>query len=539
MFRALTSAALIAVVTGAAAGQALGVLHVKITLADAARTPTPIARHTLLISDNPPSRSPRRIFTKADGTADVELRPGNYTVESDAPVAFGGRGYQWTQTVDVMAGREVVLELTAANAEVGDAPAPSLSSEPVESDRSPLLPLWRDSVVAVWTPESRASGFIIDPAGLVVTSQRAIGNPSAVEVQLSPSVKVAARVLAADRLRGVAVLLIDPGAAASVRPIPLDCDAATKTTLARAQKVVAIGAPLRGQKEASAGDVLRVSTNAIQADFILATGSAGGPVFSAGGSVVGLASEFVDEDPRGSGGRIMPVADICSVVGSVGKATLTSERPAATRLPVEPLRPFPSDALDAVVKQRAGSLNAYQMTSADFDVAFLTPVIISGARHNLQQADSGGRDAQPRARVVATDFGDWSEYFADVPPVLVIRVTPKLAEGFWTSIARGAAYTQGVALPSIKHFKPGFSRLRVLCGDEEVTPIHPFTLEQRVSETDAVREGLYVFDPSALGPHCKSVKLVVYSEKAPDKPDTRAVDAQVIERIWQDFAPFR
>ena len=72
-----------------------------------------------------------------------------------------------------------------------------------------------------------------------------------------------------------------------------------------------------------------------------------------------------------------------------------------------------------------------------------------------------------------------------------------------------------------------------------MTPIHPFTLEQRVSETDAVREGLYVFDPQALGPHCKSVKLVLYSEKEPKKQDTRTVDPQVIERIWQDFAPYR
>ena len=121
----------------------------------------------------------------------------------------------------------------------------------------------------------------------------------------------------------------------------------------------------------------------------------------------------------------------------------------------------------------------------------------------------------------------------------MIRVTPKLAESFWTTIARGAAYTQGVAVPSIKHFKPGFSRLQLFCGSLEVTPIHPFTLEQRVSETDAIREGLYVFDPQALGPHCKSVKLALYSEKAPQKQDSRAVDPTVVERIWQDFAPYR
>ena len=204
-----------------------------------------------------------------------------------------------------------------------------------------------------------------------------------------------------------------------------------------------------------------------------------------------------------------------------------AKRPAATLLPVEPVRPFPADALDAAVKRHAGNPSPYKMSSSDFDIAFLTPALVSIQQRIAPQANT------PK------DFGAWSDYFADVPPVLVVRVTPKLAETFWTTIARGAAYTQGMVLPPIKHFKPGFSRLRAFCGDVEVSPIHPFTLEQRVSKTDAIREGLYVFDPQAFGPHCKAVKLLLYSEKAPGKPDTRAVDPQLIERIWQDFAPYR
>ena len=45
--------------------------------------------------------------------------------------------------------------------------------------------------------------------------------------------------------------------------------------------------------------------------------------------------------------------------------------------------------------------------------------------------------------------------------------------------------------------------------------------------------------PQALGPHCKSVKLALSSEKEPEKEETRTVDPQVIERIWQDFASLR
>ena len=137
------------------------------------------------------------------------------------------------------------------------------------------------------------------------------------------------------------------------------------------------------------------------------------------------------------------------------------------------------------------------------------------------------------------DFSNWSEYVADFPPVLLVRVTPRLVEGFWTTVARGAARTQGVALPPIKHFKSGFSRLRAFCGDAEVTPIHPFKLEQRVSETEAIYEGLYAFDPGALAPQCGTVKLVLYSEKEPDKADTRIVDPGLVQRVWQDFASYR
>src|SRR5712671_1980374 len=98
MVRALILATLVVVFPGAAPGQALSVLHINVTLTDAARGSIPVARHALLISDNPATSTPLRVVTKADGTADVSLRPGNYTVESDEPVTFNGTNYQWTET---------------------------------------------------------------------------------------------------------------------------------------------------------------------------------------------------------------------------------------------------------------------------------------------------------------------------------------------------------------------------------------------------------------------------------------------------------
>ena len=63
-----------------------GVLRIKVTLADATQVSTPVQRHALLVSDNPPSAEPRRIVTAADGTVVLTLRPGSYIVESDRPV---------------------------------------------------------------------------------------------------------------------------------------------------------------------------------------------------------------------------------------------------------------------------------------------------------------------------------------------------------------------------------------------------------------------------------------------------------------------
>jgi hypothetical protein len=96
-----------------------------------------------------------------------------------------------------------------------------------------------------------------------------------------------------------------------------------------------------------------------------------------------------------------------------------------------------------------------------------------------------------------------------------------------------------MVLPAFKRFRSGFLRMRAFCGETEVAPIHPFRIEQHISDTEAIYEGLYVFDPAALTPSCGSVKLVLYSEKEPEKADTKIVDAKVVQQVWQDFAPYR
>src|SRR5919201_1002172 len=106
MQRALIVAMLLLAGSQAESGQTLGMLHIRVVVADAGGKAIPVPRHVLLISDNPATAAPRQVTTALDGTADVKLRPGNYTVESDRPHVFHGKAYQWTRMLDIVAGRD-------------------------------------------------------------------------------------------------------------------------------------------------------------------------------------------------------------------------------------------------------------------------------------------------------------------------------------------------------------------------------------------------------------------------------------------------
>jgi len=523
MGRALLVATLLVISSSAPSAQALSTLHITVTLTDASGKTTPVPRHALLISDEPPSTEPRRIFTTLTGTADVSLRPGRYAVESDQPVTFEGKRYEWAQRVNVVAGRDATLALTAGNAsiETGVVPATSStpSATPSATDPSFFASQSQESVVGLWTPTQHASGFVVDARGLIVTNQRVVGTASSVEAQFAPEVRVRATVLGLDPARDVAILWVNPSVVTSLQPLPLGCGQ-TRSPVANKQELYTVDVGMTGQKRLTSGEVTGTGPRLILSDLRLVQASAGGPVFSAAG-LIGLTTvDDRDPDVR-SDARIVRIDQACEVMGSVEKKLAEAMPPEATHLPLDP-GPVAVSALREAVKNRAGNLSPYSMTTTDFDVAFITPVHMYGAKDQVRRP--------------VMEFGDWSEYLADYPRALLVRVTPKMAEGLMSKVARGAAMTQGVSLPPMKRAKAGFLRMRAFCGDTEVTPIHPFMVEHRVSQTEALYEGLYVFDPAALGPSCSAVKLTVYSEKEPDAGDTRVVDQKVLDQITRDFA---
>jgi S1-C subfamily serine protease len=548
MLRAIVVTMLSLALASTAYSQATtGVLHIKVVLLDASAKPTPVAKHALLISDNPTTAAPRRVLTGPDGTVDVTLRPGNYTVESDQPVALDGKAYGWTQLVDIVAGRNTTLELTTRNAEIGPLTAPTGgAAAPPATDPSFLFNRWQSSVVTIWTPITRTSGFVVDANGLVATNQRLIGAATTVEVQLTATTKVTGTVLVSDQKRDVAFIRIDPTSAASVAAVALPCAQPDRPKVVDGQEIITIGVVPRRGTDVAYGRVRRVDPHTIASDLRLESGFAGGPVFSDQGAVVGITSVQGDQDRNNrADARVVRIEDVCEVVASAQEKFTQTAAPSGAHLPIEPASSVSMDTLKSAATRRAGSLNPYQASSATFDVAFFTPIITYAAQFPLQPAagrgGSSGSRAQPTPMMVRpiTDFSNWSEYVAELPPVLLMRVMPRQVESFWTTVARGAAQTQGVSMPAMKHAKGGFVRMQAYCGDVEVTPIHPFMLQRQVSERDTISEGLYVFDAAAFGPQCGTVKLTLFGDKEPSKPETLTVDAKIVQQIWDDFAPYR
>jgi hypothetical protein len=516
----LASVSLALLLTMSAAAQGTGILRITVVLADADGTATPIPRVSLLISDNPASTAPRLVRTGPDGTIEVTLRPGNYTVESDQPVALGGQAYAWTEIIDVKAGSKAVLALTARNATI-EAAAPSAPGAavttpgaPMEADSATTFNRWHGSVAQIWTPTAHATGFLIHEKGLIATDYRAIGESTSVTVQIE-GVKVAGRVVAAERLQGVAVIWIHPGAVESKKPVPMGCDGAGNEPPHYDDRVLTIAAPMLAPVERVLGTVGRSESQVFEVDWRIDGGSAGGPVFTVDdGRAVGIT--IADGEPSRSGRRqesqVIPISNACSVLAAAEKKIAGATPPSNARLPIEravvasdaPKPPDPGAPRKQVPKIAASS----------FDLALMTPEM--------------ARDLP--AMTASNDFGNWTEYVANAPPVLLVRITPQFEESLWKTIARGAASTQGVALPPLKSFSANFSRMRAYCDNKEVAPIQPLIIERRVAEKASIREGLYVYSLDSFS-SCAAVRFDLFSEKSGDKADTRAIDAKLFAQF--------
>ena len=148
--------------------------------------------------------------------------------------------------VEIVAGRDLSLDLTADNAEIVPLEMLSLADPASASREDALLSKYQESVVAVWSPTARASGFVVDSRGLIATDGRAVGTATVVEVQLAPTVKVPARALLSERSRDVAIVRVDPSLVATRPALALACPPSRAPSLDDGQAIASITVPHDG-----------------------------------------------------------------------------------------------------------------------------------------------------------------------------------------------------------------------------------------------------------------------------------------------------
>ena len=518
--RAAVSAILAVLLAASISAQDTGLLRITVVLTDASGNAIPIPRAQLLISDNPTTQEPRRVRTGADGAVEIRLPAGNYTVESDIPVTFGGRSFMWTQMLDVHAGRDTVLTLTTANADAGAVTTGATGSNAAtHADGAAILNKWQGSIAEIWSPTRHATGVVVDARGLIATHDRTIGDATDVEVEFGASatdrVKIRGRVIASERTQGVTIIWVNPAAVGSRQPIAPLCTAAAPT-VSHQEKVVALVAPLLEPKNAINGSASHADAQAFRVDWRLEPGTAGGPVFNADGTAIGIA---VGEDDNDRAQRresyVVPLSNACSVIAAAEQKMSAAKPPAAAVLRTE--AGLPRTRMATIGEARKTSrLQPPVIAASDFDIALVTPPMITGDQSTWS----------PR-----TFFANWAAYVANAPQVLFVRASPQFEESMWRMIARGAAATQGVMLPPLRSFNANFLRMRAFCGGAEVTPIHRFIIEMPIQDRAPIREGLYVFALTDFGTHCPSVRFDLFSEKSPNKADSRTIDPATFAKI--------
>jgi serine protease Do len=138
--------------------------------------------------------------------------------------------------------------------------------------------------------QGAGSGFVIDPAGYIVTNNHVVGNASKVVVALQDGSELPARVVGTDELTDLALLRVEPRA-------PLTAVTFGSSAAARVGSwVLAAGNPFGLGGTVTAGIISARGREIgagpfddfIQTDAAINPGNSGGPLFNVAGEVIGI-----------------------------------------------------------------------------------------------------------------------------------------------------------------------------------------------------------------------------------------------------------
>ena len=528
-------------------------IKVRVILVDKDLNQKPVPHLTLVLSavTTDPDHA-QEAKTDFNGNAEFQAAPGKYLLSTPQGVDFAGHHYDWD--VEVNVGAETVsMDMSNDNSRVSDLPA----AEPKHQvdDLTQMFQKCQKSVVTVWSEIGSGTGFIVDSSGLIMTNQHVIGPSELISVQFDAKRKVAAKVLAFDAERDVAILYADLSAFPGALVAPIARKQAGHEIAVEGERVFTIGSPLGLKKIITTAIVSKVEDRAIISDVnIINHGNSGGRLFNSLGEVIGITTFSVD----GKGG-----AGLTGIV-RIDQTTPTLERahkkmqdismPSARLLPVEPSDPYPLDSFKDAIRSAKLDQKPYFFSVGGFDVELRTPVLdyeikeeagLAAAREKDKRTKQG-KDSIQNTFDPLEDLRDWNEYVGAHKPILFVEAFPQLRETFLSGLGRElipavVAYTGGER----KKFRSDFYRMKLICGTKEVEPIQPGKAATVVNEhnsflnvDDATYVGIYSYPADAISPACGKVTLQIFSEKDPQKPESKELEEKSVNRVWNDFKPY-
>ncbi len=523
----LLASLLVSPCVGAAPQTALVNVKVRVLLVDKDLNQKPVPFYLIYFRNLGTADAPTALKTDLDGKAERQLPPGHYSISSPKPVELGGKRYSWNLEIQIT-GAEQRIDLTNDNAKTEDLPSTASatgenksSSGVAGGELTALFDRLKNSVVAIHSESGKGSGFLVDSTGLVVTNNHVVDSSSYLAVQFDDKRKVPARLVTANVDKDLAVIRFDPAAFPEGVVAPLLSNEAA-SHLAVGQRVFTIGNPLGREKALTTGVVSKIERDSINSDININPGNSGGPLFTLDGQVAGITTSVLRNLAS-----IVPVELVRPLVEQARKDIVSQAPPAPVLLPVEPTDYFPPDALRELLKQEKLDTKPYFFDAGEFQVGLITPPMNYFLRHEQEMA--AARKAAKRSggdAATAKPPSSALEDAQDYRPVLLVRVRPKFRAFFKV------------------RFKNGFVRMRLLCGGKELTPILPgrseFDLyDQRERKVDTAFQGIYEYQADAVTPACGNVVLEIYSEKDPNTPESKPIDAATVERVWIDFDAFR
>src|SRR6185437_12102012 len=163
-----------------------------------------------------------------------------------------------------------------------------------------------------------------------------------------PTHKIAARLLASDPARDVAVLWADTAALPGATAAPLAPGPGPGVVMG--EEVFTIGNPMGVQKVLTTGIVSKIERGALYSNININHGNSGGPLFNSAGEVVGLTTFLNVREPNGPGLSGIVSLDRAADVLAQARAALAipgAVPPPNTLLPTVPETTFPLAALKA------------------------------------------------------------------------------------------------------------------------------------------------------------------------------------------------